>query len=123
MISTATALYGFLSGFGIPAYNSNTVPDEAALAYLTYPLTEPEWNTPGTFYVTVYYRNQTSNLAAIQKADEIVAAIGEGIRIPCEGGYIVLNPQSPIIQALPPDGDVRAAYINLQINAYHMPGM
>lgn len=123
MISTATALYRFLSGFDIPAYNANTVPDEADVAYLTYPLTEPEWNTPGTFYVTVYYRNQTSNLAAMQKADEIVHAIGEGIRLPCTGGYVVLWPQSPVIQALPPDNDIRGAYINLQINAYHMPGI
>ena len=124
MISTATALYEFLSGFDIPAYNADTVPDEAVPAYLTYPLTEPEWNSPGTFYVTVYYRNQTSNRAALEKADEIAQAIGPaGVRIPCTGGYVVLNPQNPLIQALPPDNDVRAAYINLQINAYHMPGI
>lgn len=123
MISTATALYQYLSGFGIPAYNNQAVPEEAELPYLTYPLTEPEWSSPATFYVTVYYRDKTSNRAALAKADEIVAAIGSGVRIPCDGGYVVLYPQSPLIQALPPDNDVRGAYINLQINAYHMPGL
>jgi hypothetical protein len=123
MIATAKALYEFLSGFGIPAYNADTVPDEAVPAYLTYPLTEPEWNSPGTFYITVYYRNQNSNRAAIEKADEIVAAIADGVRIPCDGGYIVLNAQSPLLQALPAEDDIRGVYINLQINAYHMPGM
>ena len=123
MISTAQAIYGFLSGFEIPAYNEQLVPDDAVLPYLTYPLTEPEWDTPATFHINVYYRDRASNLAAMQKADEIVHAIGTGIRIPCEGGYVALYPQNPLIQALPTEDDVRAAYINLQINAYHMPGI
>lgn len=123
MISTAQAIYGFLSGFEIPAYNEQLVPDDAVLPYLTYPLTEPEWDTPATFHVNVYYRDRASNLAAMQKADEIVRAIGTGIRIQCEGGYVALYPQTPLIQALPTEDDVRAAYINLQINAYHMPGI
>ena len=92
------------------------------LPYLTYPLTEPEWNRQGTFHVTVYFRHKTSNLVSLAKADEIVQAIGEGVRLPVDGGMVVLWPQSPLIQALPPDGDVRGAYINLAINAYHMPG-
>jgi hypothetical protein len=68
----------------------------------------------------VYYRNQTSNLQSLAKADEIVSAIGErGKILPCEGGYVVIWPQTPLVQELPPDGDVRGAYINLSINAYH----
>lgn len=123
MISTAQALYGFLSGFGIPAYNEQLVPSNAEPPYLTYPLTEPEWNTPATFYINVFYRERGSNLAALQKADEIVQAIGAGILIPCTGGVVALYPQSPLIQALPMEDDIRAAYINLQINAYHMAGI
>ena len=123
MISTAAALHSFLSGFGIPAYVVNTVPDEAELPYLTYPLTEPEWNSPATFYVQVYTRNKTQNAPALRKADEIVQAIGPaGVRIPCDGGYVVLNLQNPTVQLIV-DGDIRSAYINLQINAYHMPGL
>ena len=29
MISTATALYNFFSGFDLPAYNESTIPDDA----------------------------------------------------------------------------------------------
>ena len=122
MISTAKALYGFFSGFDIPAYAENTVPDDAALPYLTYPLYDPEWRTKHSFYVQVYYRHKTSNYESLAKADEIVAAIGDGVRIPCDGGMLVIWPENPLIQAKPPDNDVRAAYINLSINAYHMPG-
>lgn len=123
MISTATALYGFLSGFDIPAYGENTVPDEAELPYLTYPLKEPEWNRPTTFYITVYYRSKDSNVPSLSKADEIVQAIGPGIYLACDGGVVMLTPENPLIQELPPNDDVRGAYINLQLNAYHMPGI
>ena len=122
MISTATALQTFFSGFGIPAYVVNTIPEEAELPYLTYPLVDPEWNSPASFYAQVYYRHKTRNGPALQKADEIVRAIGEGVTIPCNGGYVTIRPQTPLIQPLV-DGDIRSAYINLQINAYHMPGM
>lgn len=123
MIRTAQALYAFFSGFGIPAYAEDTVPDEAQLPYITFPQREPEWNAKATFYAKVYYRHQTSNLDALAKADEIVAAIGTGVRLPVEGGCVVLWPETPLVQAVTPDGDVRSAYINLSINAYKMPGV
>lgn len=119
MIQTAKALYTFFSGFGIAAYTSETVPDDAQLPYLTYPLQEPPWDQKATFYATVYYRNATSNFESLAKADEITEAIGEGALIPCDGGFLVLRPETPLIQELPPNGDVRGAYINLSINAYH----
>ncbi len=123
MIGTARALYSFFSGFGIPAYAEDTVPDEAELPYITYPIKEPEWNEKTSYYCTVYYRHKTSNLDSLTKADEIVREIGVGKCLKCEDGYLVLWPGTPLIQSKPPDNDVRAAYINLSINAYHMPGM
>ena len=122
MIATAQALYSFLSGFGIPAYAENTIPKEAVLPYLTYPLKEPEWNTSTTFWIQVYYRHQTSNLDSLTKADEIVRSISDGVRIPVDGGWLVLWPETPLVQSMPPDGDVRAAYINLSLNAYKAYG-
>lgn len=123
MISTAKALYEFFSGFGIPAYPENTVPDDAVLPYLSYSLAEPEWDQVQSFYVKVYYRNRSSYLESLTKADEIVREIGTGIVLPCEPhGYIAIHPQTPLIQQLPPEEEVRGAYINLSIHAYHMPG-
>ena len=116
------ALYDFFSRFGIPAYAENTVPKEAELPYLTYPQKEPEWNKQTSFYVNVYYRHNTSNRECLTKADEIIEAVGEGVRIPFSGGLLILWPDTPMVQVMEPENGVRRAYINLAINSYHMPG-
>ena len=123
MIGTAKAIYAFLTTFGLPAYSENTVPDGAELPYIIFPLKEPEWDKPVTFPVRVYYRAQNSNYASLSKADEIAAAVGSGITLPCEGGCLALYTDHPLIQELPPENDIRGAMINLQLNAYHMPGV
>lgn len=120
MIATAKALHEFFSGFGIPAYAENTVPDDAQEPYITYPLSEPEWDRQATFYARTYYRSKDSNYEALAKADEIVHAIGTGILLNCDGGYVAIWPENPLIQIMPPDEDIRSAYINLSINAYHI---
>ena len=123
MIRTAQALTQFFGSFGIPAYNENSIPDDAEPPYITYPLREPEWNSKCTFWAIVYYRHKDSNLDSLTKADEIAAAIGTGIRLPIEGGYVVIWPETPLVQSMTPNGDIRPAYINLSLNAYHMPGI
>lgn len=121
MVSTAKALYAFFSSFDIPAFTENTVPEDQGLPYITYSLTEPEWNQKASLYAQVWYRTK-SNAIVNDKADEITAAIGTGLILPCDGGYIVIWPETPLTQIIV-DGDVRRAYINLSINAYHMPGL
>lgn len=120
MTNTAMALYGFWSGFDLPAYGVGTVPDEAELPYITYSIVETEPLQPGTHYAQVWYRD-TGNAALLATVDKIKAAIGAGVSIPCEGGYVALRPASPYVQ-LNVDADPanRYAYINLQINCYHL---
>ena len=121
MYQAAAALKTFFSGFGLEAYQENTVPEDAAMPYITYSLNIPEWNQKASNYVRVWARTR-SNTGIIQKADQITAAIGEMKRISFEGGYLVIWPETPLTQILV-DGDVRNAYINLSINAYNMPGV
>lgn len=121
MESTSKALYQFFSGFGIPAYGNDDVPDDAELPYLTVYFSEPEWNTKASGYCQVWYRtNQRAKVNA--KADAIAGAIAAKPRLECDGGYIVLWPENPLVQPIN-DGEARGAYINFSINAYHMPGM
>lgn len=120
MRQAAAALKTYLSGFGIPAYAVESVPDNVTLPYLTYPATIPEWAQKGTFYIQIWYRT-TSNTPVLTKADEILQDIGEGKRIPTEDGILVLWPETPACQIMV-DGDVRSAYLNLSLNAYHTPG-
>ena len=120
MRAAAKALKTFASSFGLPAYTVDSVPDEISVPYLTYPFTEPEWNQKATWYIQGWYRT-TSNAELMAKADEIIQRIGTGITIKTDGGYLVIYPDSPLVQLLT-EGDYRSFYINLQINVYQMPG-
>lgn len=120
MISTAQALYQFWSGFGLPAYTIGTVPDDAQLPYITYSLVETEPYEAATHYAQVWYRD-TSNAALLSKVDQILDAIGQGCKIDCEGGYVVLRPATPRVQLMVDEQpENRYAYINMQINCYHL---
>ena len=121
MTQTATALKNFFSGFGLPAYTTDSVPEDVTLPYITYSLAEPEWGQKATLYAQVWDRTK-SNAGILQKADQITRAIGEGIILPMASGYLAICPESPLIQLMT-DGDFRSAYINLSINAYHISGV
>lgn len=121
MRETAKALKTFFSGFGLPAYDEYSVPDDVALPYITYHLAEPEWNQKATMYAQIFDKTK-SNTFLVEKADEIVSAIGLWKKIPLNGGYLVIWPETPLVQIMVED-DVRRAYINLSINSYHLPGV
>lgn len=117
MTQTAKALKAFYSGFGLPAYSENDVPDDVALPYITYTVVDSDYDAPATHQARVWYRG-TSPVPAFAKADEIVAAIGAGVLI--DG--VCLRPGSPLMQKQPTENDLQIVYINLQINTYHMIG-
>lgn len=122
MYKVAAALKTFFSGFGLPAYAESSVPENVQLPYITYSLAEPEWDQKASMYARVWDKTK-SNDGIIRKADQILAAIGRGKRIPLEGsGELVIWPENAQVQ-IQTDGDYRYAYINLSINAYHMPGL
>ncbi len=122
MYRAAAALKTFFSGFGLPAYQVDTVPEDVALPYITYSVSAPEWNQKATAYAQVHDRTRL-NTGIIRIADQITAAIGDaGLRLPFEGGYLIIWPESPLVQILV-DGDFRVAYINLSINMYNLPGV
>jgi len=121
MMKVAAALKTFASGFGLPAYANGSVPDPVDLPYITFPIVEPEWNQKASFYMQIWHRT-TSNTELLTKADEICGEIGTGLIINFEGGYLVIWPESPLVQLMV-DGDFRSVYINLSINAYHVPGI
>lgn len=121
MMKAMQALSDWIEQFGLPVYPTTAVPDDATLPYITIPLTDPEWSQKASFYIQPWYRTE-SNATVIAKADEIVAAIGTGVIIPYTGGYLVIWPETPLIQVMV-DGDFRSAVINLSINSYHMPGV
>ena len=116
----AKALKTFVGGFDLPAYTVDSVPDDVEVPYLVYPLKEPEWNQKTTWYIQGWYRS-TSNEELTSKADEIIGTIGAGITITTDSGYLVIYPDTPLVQLMT-DGDYRSFYISLAINVYQMPG-
>jgi len=121
MYKAAAALKTFFSSFGLPAYATGSVPDDVTTPYITFSLSVPNWDAPASMYAEVWDRT-TTNTGIIRMADQITGEIGQCKNIPLEGGYLVLRPESPLIQ-IREDGDFRSAYINLSVNAYHLPGI
>ena len=121
MMKVATAIKTFASSFDVPAYSTSSVPDPVDLPYITYPVKIPEWNQKTSFYLQIWDRT-TSNTELFMLADRICQEIGQGKIINLDGGYLVIWPDSPLQQLLV-DGDFRSVYINLSINAYHVPGV
>lgn len=122
MTETAKALYAFYSGFGVPAYTENTVPDDAEPPYITYNVPETEWSQSATHYANIWSRS-TSNAEVMALADAIKAAITPRAMLQCDGGgYVALRPGGgPLIQLMTSDEpEIRRAYVNMQINCYHM---
>ena len=118
MTQTAKALKAFYSGFNLPAYSEDDVPDDAQLPYITYSVTVPRFPDAATHQARVWYRD-TSPSKAYAKADEIVAAIGSGLLL--DGG-VCLRPGTPLMQKQPSEETMQIVYINLQLNTYHIIG-
>lgn len=120
MRGPAAALNAYANSFNLPAYTAESLPKDAELPYITYPLNVPEWTEKASFYFQIWYRTR-SNEQPLTKADEILADIGEGKILEATDGHIVIWPETPAVQLLV-DGDIRSAYLNLSINAYQKPG-
>lgn len=118
MTKTARALKAFYSGFDIPAYSENDVPDDVDLPYITYSVADSDFGAPVTHQCRVWYRD-TTPVAAFTKADEIVAAIGSGVML--DG--VCIRPGNPLMQKQPTEDELQVVYINLQLDTYHMIGV
>lgn len=119
MTNTARSLYQFFSGFGIPAYSKDNVPDAAELPFITYEVVEPEPLAKCLFHAWVWYRD-TSMTAVLAKADQIKAAIGTGLTIPTPGGFIALfrDRDTPFAQEQPdPDKTIRVMFLTMILHA------
>ena len=111
------AIYSFYSGFSLPAYDENTVPEGSALPYITYSVSTDSIGNMVILSASLWYRS-TSWAAVQDKADEIAAAIGYGGKIlPVDGGYVWIMRGSPFAQRMAEPSDNMVRRIALNINA------
>lgn len=108
------ALYQFWSGFGLPAYERNTVPADAEMPYITYEASEDALDTDVVLSASIYYRSLSWKEIS-KKADEIARYITMQRRpIPLDqGGFLWITRGTPFIQNMSDeDPNVRRKYIN-----------
>lgn len=108
-------LHSFWSGFGLKAYDENTVPDGAVLPYLTYSAASANFDEPVMVSSSLWYRSM-SWLDISQKADEINDAIGVGgVTIPFDGGMLWIKRGTPFAQRMSDEDDtIRRIYLNVE---------
>lgn len=113
-MTKAAALQKFFSSFGIPAYVSTSVPDDAEPPYLTYTYVSTAFgNEPVSLTVNLWYRT-TSEAIPNAKAQELSEAIGYGGKLlPCDEGYIWLKRDTTTSLDDPEDSTIKRRYINV----------
>lgn len=110
------ALNTFWNSFSIPAYDENTVPDDAQMPYITYYASVAGFEEPMSLNGSIWYHtNQWTN--ASKKADEIAEYIGTSYKaIKIDDGYMVVTKGSPFAQRLADDDDsIRRIYILINV--------
>lgn len=108
------ALHKFWSTF-LTAYDENTVPDEAAMPYITYEVSTAKYDEPVALTASLWYRS-TSWAQISQKADDIARFIGSGVRIPFTDGLLWITQGSTFAQRMGDDAqdNVRRIVLNIQ---------
>ena len=97
----AQALHDFWSSFGLPAYDVNTVPDNAEMPYITYETSTDSLDYVLALSASLWYK-QMSWEDITKKADEISKYIFE--QNPCtkkiDGGRMYIARGTPFAQRM-----------------------
>ena len=114
----AQSIHYFWSMFGLPAYDENSVPDDATMPYITYSVSTGSIDNFVLLSASLWYRS-TSWASISRKADEIESVI-TGMNpstIKIDGGRVYLVKGNPFAQRMSEPGDSMTRRIYLQINA------
>jgi len=110
----AQATQKFWESFGLPAYDENTVPDGAALPYITYQVKTASIDEPVYPSASIWYKSRSWE-AISKKADEIAEAIRQMPTIKIDGGRMFVTTGAPFAQRMS-DEDDSIRRILLQVN-------
>lgn len=108
------AIYQFWSGFGIPAYDENSVPDDAQFPYITYSQATDSLGAPVT--LTAHVWDRSSSWERVSKiVENIGRAVGEyGHKVTkIDGGFIWFTKGRPFSQRMGAESDdlIRRVYV------------
>ena len=114
-MTKAAAIYQFWSGFGLTAYEENTVPTDADFPYITYQLVTDSFDREVPVTASLWYRSE-SWTGINDKTEEISHKISRGGKIiACDGGAIWLKRGQPFAQNMGDESDdlIKRKYLNL----------
>ena len=114
-MTKAAAIYQFWSGFGLTAYEENTVPTDAAFPYITYQLVTGSFDREIPLTASLWYRSE-SWTGINAKTEEISQKISRGGKIiACDGGAIWLKRGQPFAQNMGDESDdlIKRKYLNI----------
>lgn len=109
------AIQQFWSGFGLTAYDENSVPENAKLPYITYAVSIGALDEPLMMTANLWYRS-TSWQEISRKANEIEETLGySGVILDIDYGKIFLCRGTPFAQRLsdPDDRMIKRIYFNI----------
>lgn len=108
------ALNAFWNSFGIPAYDENSVPENAVMPYITYSAVASEFEKPTALTASIWYMS-TSWEEISQKADQIAQAVSPHKLLPLKDKqYLFIAQGSPFAQRMRDENDrIRRIYINI----------
>lgn len=108
-------LQAFWSGFEIPAYDENSVPDEAQLPYITYDVSVDEFGNSVAQTASLWYKS-TSWRDITEKEMEIAEFVGRGGRmIAYDDGAMWIKKANPWAQRMSDSDTVKRMILNLEI--------
>lgn len=114
-MTKAAAIYQFWSGFGLTAYEENTVPTDADFPYITYQLVTDSFDREIPLTASIWYRSE-SWTGINAKTEEISQKISRGGKvIPCDCGAIWLKRGQPFAQNMGDESDdlIKRKYLNI----------
>ena len=114
-MTKAAAIYQFWNGFGLTAYEENTVTTDAAFPYVTYQLVTDSFDREVAATASLWYRSESwKDINA--KTEEISSFIGQGGKIiKIDGGWLWIKRGQPLAQNMGDESDnmIRRKYLNL----------
>jgi len=110
----AQAIHNFWLQFGLPAYDENSVPDNAVMPYITYTVASDNFDNPVSLSGSLWYRSETWKDISL-KSDEISKKVSEKgyYIIEVNDGYLWITRGSPFAQRMTDTNPVKRIYINL----------
>lgn len=109
------ALHEFWNSFDIPAYDENTVPENAVMPYITYNVATDSLGQVLPLSASLWYRTKSWE-AISQKAEEIAEKVGHNKYYiqKLDDGYVWYTKGTPFAQRIATeDRDIRQIYINV----------